>query len=91
MLKIDDLVVGKSYACKFAITTMLDEDGSPTPNLSNKPLKGPGIYESLGVIMQRDLQNEKVIVSDTVTKQKFVANFSDIWDIDEVEWIEPLD
>ena len=44
MIKAEDIKPGKSYACKFKVETMLDKFGRP-PNLSDVPLKGPGMYE----------------------------------------------
>ena len=45
---IADIEVGKSYACKFKVKTLLDEMGRPAPNLSDVPLKGEGWYEGFG-------------------------------------------
>ena len=40
MYKIEDIQPGKSYGCKFKVTTMLDIHGRPN-GLSDTPLKGP--------------------------------------------------
>ena len=53
MIDISEIQVGESYACKFKIETMLDEFGRP-PGLSDTPLKGPGMYEGIGVIQVRE-------------------------------------
>lgn len=90
MIDIRDIAVGGSYACKFRATCMLDELGRPAPNLSDVPLKGPGVYESLGVIKIRDVEQELVELEDTKTNRTFVVPWEDIWDIDTVEWQEPL-
>ena len=91
MIDIRDVEVGKSYACKFRATVMLDELGRPAPNLSDVPLAGPGEYESLGVIKVRDVEQELVELEDTKTSRTFVVPWEDIWDIDTVEWQDPLD
>lgn len=91
MLKIEDIVVGESYACKFRVTTMLDALGRPAPNLSDTPLKGPGEYESLGVIKVRDVEQKLVELEDTKSKKSFVVTWDDCWDIDTVDWQDPLD
>jgi hypothetical protein len=88
---INDVVEGTSVACKFRVTTMLDSLGRPAPNLSDQPLAGPGEYSSVGVIMQRDREQELVKLEDTQTKRQFVVAYADIWDIDDVEWEDPLD
>ena len=90
-MDIKEIEVGKSYACKFKVTTMLDITGRPAPNLSDQPLKGVGIYEGIGVLVQRDTEKELVKLKDEKTSKEFVVPFSDIWDVDEVEWVDPLD
>ena len=59
MIKIEDIEVGKSYACKFKVETMLDIFGR-VPGLSDTPLKGPGMYEGVGVIQVRDTAGKRV-------------------------------
>ena len=86
MIDILDVQPGSSYACKFRVTTMLDELGRPAPNLSDVPLKGAGVYESFGLIKQRDTQQELVVVVDESTNREFVVEFANLWDIDTVEW-----
>lgn len=89
-MKIQDIEVGKSYACKFKVETMLDTYGRP-PGLSDTPLKGPGLYEGFGVIEIRDSEKEVVQIVDEKSSKKFVVPFKDIWDIDTVDWVDPLD
>lgn len=88
MIDILDITPGKSYACKFKVETMLDIHGRPAPNLSDTPLAGPGEYEGLGVLMQRDLDSRLVRLQDEKSGKEFVCSFDDIWDVDEVEWTE---
>jgi len=85
-IPIEDITPGKSYACKFRVETMLDTFGRPAPNLSDAPLKGPGIYESIGILVQRDMDQRLVKLQDEKTKKEFVLHFDDIWDVDEIEW-----
>ena len=85
MIDIQDITPGESYACKFRVETMLDTFGRP-PGLSDTPLKGVGTYESVGVLMQRDVEQRLVRVQDEKSKREFVVSFDDIWDIDTVEW-----
>jgi len=87
MLRIDEIKVGQSYACKFKCETMLDINESPITD-DSIPLKGPGIYQSLGIIKTRDIDQQVVKLIDEKTKKTFVIPFSDIWDIDEIEWVE---
>ena len=89
-MKIQDIEPGKSYACKFKVETMLDTYGRP-PGLSDTPLKGPGLYEGFGVIEIRDSEKEMVQIVDEKSSKKFVVPFKDIWDIDTVDWVDPLD
>ena len=88
MMKIEDITPGKSYGCKFKVTTMLDEMGRPAPNLSDVPLKGPGKYEGFGVIQIRDTNSRLVELYDTTARKTFRVSFDDIWDIDDVEYVD---
>ena len=85
-MNIEDITPGKSYACKFRVETMLDALGRPAPNLSDQPLAGVKMYEGIGVLMQRDLDQKLVKLKDEKSSKEFVCSFDDIWDIDEVEW-----
>ena len=87
MIAIEDITPGGSYACKFRVETMLDTFGRP-PGLSDTPLKGVGVYEGLGVLIARDVDKQLVELRDEVSKKTFVVPFSDIWDVDTVEWQE---
>ena len=90
MYEMKDLVQGNSYACKFKVTTMLDTTGQPS-GLSDTPLQGPGEYESLGVIIIKDNATQLVKVEDTVSHKVFVVTFDDCWEIDDVDWKDPLE
>jgi hypothetical protein len=90
-IAIEDIIPGNSYACKFKVETMLDSFGRPAPNLSDTPLKGVGLYEGIGILMQRDMDQRLVKLQDEKSKKEFVCSFDDIWDVDEIEWDdEPL-
>ena len=88
MIDIKDIVPGKSYACKFRVETMVDSKGKipGVPTFDSAPLKGIETYEGLGIIMQRDMEKEVVKLKDHESLYEFVIPFSDIWDIDTVEW-----
>ena len=87
-MKIEDITPGKSYGCKFKVTTMLDEMGRPAPNLSDVPLKGPAEYEGFGVIQVRDTNSRLVELYHTTARKTFRVSFDDIWDIDDVEYVD---
>lgn len=91
MIKIEDVTPGNSYACKFKVETMLDTMGRPAPNLSDVPVKGVGLYEGLGILAARDMNTRLVKLVDEKTKKEFVVSFDDIWDIDTVEYVNPLE
>lgn len=90
-MDIREITPGNSYACRFKVKTMLDTLGRPAPNLSDTPLKGEGMYEGIGVLMQRDTEQELVRLKDEKSSKEFVVPFSDIWDVDEIEWVDPLE
>lgn len=87
MYKIEDIEPGKSYGCKFKVTTMLDTNGRPN-GLSDTPLQGPGEYEGFGVIQVRDSNSKLVEVYDTKCRKKFRVDFNSIWDIDDIEYVD---
>tara|TARA_B100000959_G_scaffold280208_1_gene341632 strand:- start:841 stop:1161 length:321 start_codon:yes stop_codon:yes gene_type:complete len=82
MLKIDEVVPGKAFACKFKVLTMLDTFGRPN-GLSDVPLAGPGDYEGFGLIKVRDMESKQVRVIDQASGKEFIVSFDNIWDIDE--------
>jgi len=86
-MNIEDITPGKSYGCKFKVTTMLDTFGRPAPNLSDVPLKGPGEYEGFGILQKRDLESRLVELYDEKSKKIFRVSFDDIWDIDDIEYV----
>lgn len=90
MIDILEVVPGEAYACKFKVETMLDDLGRPAPNLSDQPLKGVGIYEGLGILLQRDVDQRLVKLRDEKSGKDFIVSFDDIWDIDTIEWNDPL-
>jgi len=85
---IEDITPGESYACKFRVETMLDTMGRPAPNLSDVPLKGPGIYEGVGILLQRDTEKRLVKLQDQTSNREYVCSFDDIWDVDVIEWVD---
>ena len=88
-MKPEDIEPGKSYACKFKTETMVDTFGR-IPGLSDTPLAGVKMYEGLGILVQRDTEKRLVKVQDEKSSKEFVVSFDDIWDVDEVEWTDPL-
>lgn len=91
MIKIENITPGNSYACKFKVKTMLDDLGRPAPNLSDRPLVGEKMYEGIGILMQRDTEKRLVKLKDEKSKKEFVVTFDDIWDIDDIDWVDPLE
>jgi hypothetical protein len=69
---------------------MLDTYGR-IPGLSDTPLKGVGVYEGIGILLARDTEKRLVELQDEKSKKKFVVSFDDIWDVDDIDWVEPLE
>ena len=90
MIDIENIIPGNSYACKFRVETMLDTFGR-IPGLSDTPLKGVGTYEGIGILMQRDTEQRLVKLKDEKSSKEFVVGFDDIWEIDEINWVDSLD
>ena len=91
---IENIEVGKSYAAKFKLKNMpMDEYGrlGGPYSLADLPVVKTGTYEGLGVLIQRDSKQKLVKLKDEKSGKEFVVPFSDIWDVDEVEWKDPLE
>jgi hypothetical protein len=94
MLTIETIEPGKSYAAKFKIENMpMDEFGrlGGPYSLADLPVVKTGTYEGLGILMQRDSTQKLVKLQDEKSGKEFIVPFSDIWDVDEVEWNDPLE
>lgn len=91
MYNIEDITSGKSYACKFRLKDIpLDEFGRPggMMSLADLPISKIGTYEGFGLLLQRDLEQRLVRVGDVDLKKDFIVSFDDIWDLDDVEWVD---
>ena len=94
MIDIRDITPGESYACQFRVKDVpLDEYGrlGGEYSLADLPIARRGEYTGLGILMQRDLDNQLVRLKDQDSNHEFVCGFDDIWDIDTIEWEEPFD
>ena len=91
-MNIQDIPVGESWGCRFRTTTFLDEQGKPVRaknlQLGQAHPGTPGVYESIGVIQVRDLEQERVQLQCVETLEQFTVSFDDCWDIDTIEWVE---
>ena len=90
---IETIEPGKSYAAKFKLENMpIDEYGrlGGQYSLSDLPIAKMGTYEGLGILLQRDTEKKLVKLQDEKSKQEFVVPFKDLWDVDEIEWKDPL-
>ena len=41
--------------------------------------------------MARDMDQRLVQLKDEKSGKEFVVSFDDIWDVDDVDWVEPLE
>ena len=44
--------------------------------------------EKFGLILQRDVEQKLVKIQDVTSAEQYVVTFDNIWDIDEVEWVD---
>jgi len=91
-MKIQDIPVGESWACRFRTVTFVDETGTPVSasglQVGQAHPGTPEVYESIGVIQVRDMEQSLVQLQDTVSLQQFTVAFDDCWDVDTIEWQE---
>ena len=91
-MKIEDIPVGESWACRFRTTTFLDANQKPVEahnlQLGQAHPGVPGEYTSIGVIQVRDIENQRVQLQCVETLKQFTVSFDDCWDVDTIEWQE---
>lgn len=90
-MTLDDIETGKSYACKFKVSTFIDDEGNAVSAklaVGQKHPGMPGTYESLGLIQIRDTEKELVQLKDTKDGATYYVPWVDCWDVDTVEWID---
>lgn len=92
-MNIEDIEVGKSYACNFKVKTFVDTDGNPvdTSNLKvGERVPGmPGEYTGFGIIVTRDVNSRLLEIWDEKYQKTWIVAWQDTSDVDEVEWVEP--
>ena len=94
MLTIETIEPGKSYAAKFKVDNMpMDEYGrlGGPYSLADLPVVKTGTCEGLGILIQRDSEKKLVKLQDEKSGKEFIVPFEDLWDVDEVEWKDPLE
>ena len=91
-MNIQDIPVGESWACRFRTTTFVDAQGAPVTSKNLQPGEAhpgtPEVYEGVGVIQVRDLDNQLVQLQCVESLQQFTVKFDDCWDVDTIEWQE---
>tara|TARA_Y100000114_G_scaffold62940_2_gene57672 strand:+ start:9917 stop:10192 length:276 start_codon:yes stop_codon:yes gene_type:complete len=88
MIDIIDVKAGNRYTCSFTAKKVpLDEFGRPgaSKSLADLPVVRLGDYVSTGELVARDLKQELVEVLDDKTNRKFVVEFGNLQDIEEVD------
>jgi hypothetical protein len=89
MFTPDDIVAGETWAARFRTTRMLDSNGKPVANLKiGATAKGPGDWESTGIIVKRDAESRKLELIDIFDQTRHVVDYGDVWDIDRAEILE---
>lgn len=87
----NDITSGELWGCQYRTTRMLGNDGEPVRNLApGETARGPGLYESTGVIVTRDKMNQRLEIVDIHDQSRHVVNYADVWAIDRAV-IEPDD
>jgi hypothetical protein len=85
----NDITPGETWACRYKTTRMLGEDGRPVINQRpGDTAKGPGEWQSIGVILTRDRENRRLEIRDLEDGTTHVVDYGDAWDIDRAVYIE---
>lgn len=91
-MNIEDIEIGKSYACNFTVKTFIDENGEPVDTsklgVGERVPGMPGEYNGFGVIVTRDVANRLVEIWDNTYERNWIVSWDNTSDVDEVEWVE---
>lgn len=88
-MEIEDIKAGRSYACYFRTTELVDIDGHPVIDQNNQVAEKIVQREVFGVIKTRDPHQQLVEIVDQETGKTYVVGWEDCWGVDEVEWHDP--
>jgi len=82
----DDITSGELWGCRYRTVRMLDDLGVPVRNLRpGDSARGPGLYESVGVIVTRDRRNRRLEIVDVHDQTRHVVSYDDVHSIDRAE------
>ena len=63
-------------------------DITPGETYACKSKLGEDKEEKFGLILLRDVDQKLVKLQDLSSSEQFVVSFENIWDVDEVEWVD---
>ena len=93
-MDIADLDAGKSYGCRFRVQTFVGADSKPystkhlQPGEKVKDAK-PGEYRGFGAISKRDCERRLLEIVDLDNPGfTWTVSWSDVWDVDAIEWTD---
>jgi hypothetical protein len=87
-MEISDIKAGRSYACYFRVTELVDSKGQPIVDRENQTAEKIVQRDVFGVIKTRDTYQQLVEVVDQETGKTHTVGWEDCWGVDEVEWRE---
>lgn len=93
MITPKDIVAGKSYSCTFTVPCIpLDEFGRPggMMSMADLPIARVDDYTSTGDIVSRDIEQELLEVQDHKSNRKFVVEFGNTDNIEDVTDVEDV-
>jgi len=93
MISPTDIQPGKSYTCTFTVPCIpLDEFGRPggMMSMADLPIARVDDYTSTGDIVTRDLSTKLFEVQDHKSNRKFVVEFGNTDNIEDVTDVEDV-
>jgi len=93
MISPTDIQPGKSYTCTFTVPCIpLDEFGRPggMMSMADLPIARVDDYTSTGDIVARDLSTKLFEVQDHKSNRKFVVEFGNTDNIEDVTDVEDV-
>jgi hypothetical protein len=87
-----DIQPGESWACRYTLTQLVDDEGNPITNISLAPGEAhPGQLQTrtgIGIIQIRDVEQRRVQLVDVETHETLQLSWDACTDIEPIEWQE---
>lgn len=85
-MRPEDIEPGRSYACEYTRTLIVDSVGNPASTLASDA--HTVVRTGTAIIERRDTEQRLLLVRDIDTEEQFVLDYADAHNIDIIEWTD---